>query len=214
MVSSILSDCLFKRRYGCANQAPDRARSSSFANRHHGMIDGLSRRAHICAATRSTRDRCDAYNPRWTQKKDARGVTDHFEYARRDERHEELLMAKRPLVSVVDDDESVRESLPDLLSEFGFAARAFSSAEQFLASDCLIETKCLILDVAMPGMTGPDLQRELGLRRQRIPIIFITGDEDAAVRQRLLALGAVECLLKPFSDTALRNALEAALQGG
>src|SRR5216110_1578595 len=105
---------------------------------------------------------------------------------------------KRPLVSVVDDDESVRESLPDLLRELGFAARAFSSAGQFLASECVVQTKCLILDVVMPGMTGPDLQRELALRRQHIPIIFITADEDAAVRQRLLALGAVECLLKPF----------------
>src|SRR5437762_9374914 len=121
-------------------------------------------------------------------------------------------MAKRPLVSVVDDDESVRESLPDLLRELGFAARAFSSAGQFLASDCVVQTKCLILDVVMPGMTGPDLQRELALRRQHIPIIFITADEDAAVRQRLLALGAVECLLKPSSDTTLRNALDAALR--
>ncbi len=75
-------------------------------------------------------------------------------------------MAMRSLVSVVDDDESVRESLPDLLKEFGFAVQAFSSAEEFLASDCVGQTRCLILDVAMPGMTGPDLQRELTLRRQ------------------------------------------------
>ena len=82
------------------------------------------------------------------------------------QRHEESVMAKRSLVSVVDDDESVRESLPDLLREFGFAVQAFSSAEEFLASDCVGQTRCLILDIAMPGMSGPDLQRELTLRRQ------------------------------------------------
>jgi len=92
----------------------------------------------------------------------------------------------RSLVSVVDDDESVRESLPDLLGEFGFAARAFSSAKEFLASDCVEQTKCLILDLAMPGMTGPDLQRELKLRRQPIPIVFITAHRDETVRKRML----------------------------
>ena len=115
------------------------------------------------------------------------------------------------LVSVVDDDESVRESLPDLLMEFGFAARAFSSAEEFLASDCVGQTRCLILDIAMPGMTGPDLQRELKLRRQDIPIVFITAHRDETVRPRMLEQGAVECLFKPFSDTALLKALNAAL---
>jgi FixJ family two-component response regulator len=121
-------------------------------------------------------------------------------------------MSSRPLVSVVDDDESVRESLPDLLREFGFAAHAFASAEEFLASDRISETQCLILDVAMPGMSGPDLQRELTLRRQEIPIIFITAHGDQTTRPRLLEQGAVECLLKPFSDTALREALDAALR--
>ena len=77
---------------------------------------------------------------------------------------QERRATERPLVSVVDDDESVRESLPDLLKEFGFAVRAFSSPEEFLASDCVGQTKCLILDIAMPGMSGPDLQRELKLR--------------------------------------------------
>jgi len=123
-------------------------------------------------------------------------------------------MAMRPLVSVVDDDESVRESLPDLLSEFGYAVRAFSSAEEFLASDCVDLTKCLILDIAMPGMTGPGLQRELKLRRKEIPIVFITAHGDNTVRPRLLEQGAVECLFKPFSDTALREALNAALRVG
>ena len=115
------------------------------------------------------------------------------------------------LVSVVDDDESVRESLPDLLKQLGFAARAFSSAEEFLASGCVDQTRCLILDVAIPGMTGPDLQRELIRRRQGIPIIFITADRDVIVRRQLIEQGAVECLFKPFSDTALLEAVNSAL---
>jgi FixJ family two-component response regulator len=116
------------------------------------------------------------------------------------------------LISVVDDDESVRESLPDLLREFGFAARAFSSAEEFLASDCVGQTGCLILDIAMPGMTGPELQRELTLRRQEIPIVFITAYGDETVRRHLLEDGAVECLFKPFNESALIEALNAALR--
>ncbi len=122
-------------------------------------------------------------------------------------------MTIRPsLISVVDDDESVRESLPDLLRELGFAAHAFSSAEEFLASGFVDETRCLILDIAMPGMTGPDLQQELRVRRREIPIVFITAHRDEAVRPRVLEQGAVECLFKPFSDTALLKALNAALR--
>jgi len=116
-----------------------------------------------------------------------------------------------PLVSIVDDDESVRESLPDLVKEFGFRAQAFSSAEEFLASDSLTKTGCLILDVAMPGMTGPDLQRELLRRGQSIPVVYITAQKDDTVRPRLIGLGAVECLFKPFSDAALQEALVSAL---
>lgn len=118
---------------------------------------------------------------------------------------------ERILVSIVDDDESIRESLPDLLKQFGFAARAFSSAQEFLASDCVDQTRCLLLDVAMPGMTGPDLLQELIRRRQGIPIIFITADRDMMVRQRLIEQGAVECLFKPFSDSALLDAVNSAL---
>jgi FixJ family two-component response regulator len=118
----------------------------------------------------------------------------------------------RSLVSVVDDDESIRESLPDLLKEFGYAARTFSSAEEFLGSDCVDKTRCLMLDIGMPGMTGPDLQRELKLRGQPIPIVFITALRDEAIRKRLLEEGAVECLFKPFSDTDLLEALNAALR--
>ena len=122
------------------------------------------------------------------------------------------MIGKRSLVSVVDDDESVRESLPDLLRELGFAAEAFSSADAFLASDFVSETSCLLLDVAMPGMSGPELQQELIRRQQDIPIVFITANGDKTVRPRLLAQGAVECLFKPFSDAALLDALNAALR--
>jgi FixJ family two-component response regulator len=121
-------------------------------------------------------------------------------------------MAERSLVAVVDDDESVRESLPDLLRELGFAAQAFASAEAFLASEVVGETSCLLLDVAMPGMSGPDLQQELAHRRQTMPIVFITGHGDRALRPRLLAQGAVECLFKPFGEAALLAALDAALR--
>jgi FixJ family two-component response regulator len=120
---------------------------------------------------------------------------------------------ERPLLSaVVDDDESVRESLPDLLREFGFEARAFSSAEEFLSCGYVDETNCLFLDVAMPGMSGPELQLELKRRGQEIPIIFITGRRDDAVRARVLKQGAAGFLLKPFSDSDLLAAIKTALQ--
>ena len=121
-------------------------------------------------------------------------------------------MVTRPLITVVDDDESVRESLPDLLKEFGFEAQAFSSAEEFLASKSIAETRCLLLDVAMPGMTGPDLQKELTRRDQSIPIVFITAQRDEAIRPRLIAEGAVDCLFKPFEPTDLLQALNTALR--
>ena len=127
-------------------------------------------------------------------------------------RSEELVIAQRSLVSIVDDDESVRESLPDLVRQFGFAAEAFSSAEAFLASEVVNETRCLLLDIAMPGMSGPDLQQELMHRSQSIPIVFITASGDRTLRLRLLAQGAVECLFKPFSEAALLDALNAALR--
>jgi FixJ family two-component response regulator len=116
------------------------------------------------------------------------------------------------LVSVVDDDESVRESLPDLLRVSGFSAQAFASAEEFLASRLVGQTNVLILDIAMPGLTGPDLQRELRRRRHEIPIVYITAQKDETVRRRMLDRGAVECLFKPFSDGALLDAVAAALR--
>jgi FixJ family two-component response regulator len=121
-------------------------------------------------------------------------------------------MGPRSLVSVVDDDESVRESLPHLLRKFGFAAEAFASAEEFLASEFVGQTRCLILDIAMPGMSGPALQMELVRRHQAIPIVFITAHGDETVRPRVLEAGAVECLFKPFSATALRAAVDTALR--
>ena len=127
---------------------------------------------------------------------------------------QEKIASELPLVAVVDDDESVRESLPDLLREFGFATHSFSSAEEFLTSDSLVQTRCLVLDVAMPGMTGFDLQRELNLRGHSIPIIFISAHKDEVVRRRAFQEGAVEFLFKPFSDTALLQALNTALRAG
>lgn len=121
-------------------------------------------------------------------------------------------MAKRLLVSVVDDDEFVRELLPDLLKELGYSVQAFSSAEDFLASDYIELTRCLILDVSMPGMSGPDLQRELALRRQQISIVFITARGDETIRRQLVQQGAAECLFKPFDDIVLQNALDTALR--
>ncbi|HTW82068.1 MAG TPA: response regulator [Terracidiphilus sp.] len=121
------------------------------------------------------------------------------------------MMNASSIVSIVDDDESVRESLPDLLKVFGFASQAFSSAEEFLASDGIPRTKCLILDIAMPGMSGPELKLELKRRKIGIPIIFITAQRDETARLRMLEQGAVAYLFKPFSDTALLDALNSAI---
>jgi FixJ family two-component response regulator len=122
-------------------------------------------------------------------------------------------MNERPLVAVVDDSESVRESLPDLLQQVGFVVQAFASAEAFLASACAGATRCLILDVGLPGMSGPDLQEELRRRGSVIPIVFITAQGDKSLRPHLLARGAVACLFKPFSDDVLLAAVETALGG-
>ncbi|WP_042581166.1 response regulator transcription factor [Variovorax paradoxus] len=115
-------------------------------------------------------------------------------------------------VCIVDDDESVREALPDLLREFGFTVEAFASAREFLASAFIDDTRCLILDIAMPGMSGPELQRELQSRGKHLPIVFITAHADHDVRSRMLAQGAIECLFKPFSESALLGAIDTALQ--
>ena len=124
----------------------------------------------------------------------------------------DMSVAERPLLSVVDDDESVRESLPDLLRKFGFAARAFSSAQEFLSSDSVDETKCLILDVAMPGMSGLDLQQELKRRGHKAPIIFITAQRDINILEQAFKQGAAQFLYKPFSGAALFEALKETLK--
>ena len=121
------------------------------------------------------------------------------------------MMSPRSVVSIVDDNESVRESLPDLLKELGFASQTFSSAEEFIAANAASLTKCLIVDIAMPGMSGPELQQELKRRMINIPIIFITAGRDETVRSRLIEQGAVAYLIKPFSDSALLEALNSAL---
>jgi FixJ family two-component response regulator len=121
---------------------------------------------------------------------------------------------KQPLISVVDDSKSVRESLPVLLRQFGHEVQAFASAEAFLGSDAVLETSCLILDVGLPVMGGPDLQQELTRLGRNIPIIFITGQIDQSIRPRLVGRGAVACLFKPFSDSALLEALDVALRTG
>jgi FixJ family two-component response regulator len=118
----------------------------------------------------------------------------------------------KPLVAVVDDNESVRESLPDLLEQAGFEVQAFASAEEFLASTAPDDSSCLILDVGLPGMSGPDLQQELKRRGRAIPTVFITAQGDKSLRPRLIGQGAIACLFKPFSDTALLDAVDSALE--
>jgi FixJ family two-component response regulator len=113
-------------------------------------------------------------------------------------------------VAVVDDDESVRESLPDLLRESGYAVQAFASAQELLDSGELVRIGCLILDITMPGMSGPELHEELRRRGQAVPVVFITAAGDKTVRPRLMAQGAVDCLFKPFSETAILTAISAA----
>ena len=122
------------------------------------------------------------------------------------------MMIPVSLISLVDDDQSVRESLPGLLMQLGYAVRAFAAADEFLASDAVEQTRCLILDVAISGMSGPELQQELLHRGVRIPIIFITAQSNETLRTRLLAQGAIDFLVKPFSDTTLVEALDKALR--
>jgi FixJ family two-component response regulator len=121
------------------------------------------------------------------------------------------LMAKMPLISVVDDDDAVRESLRALLRSVKFMVEVFASAEEFLRSDRARETDCLILDVRMPGMSGLELQRHLVASHAEMPIIFITAHGDEELRLRALNGGAVDYLLKPFSEEALLTAVQTAL---
>src|SRR5262245_58077116 len=120
-------------------------------------------------------------------------------------------MSNLSLISVVDDDASVRESLQCLIRSFGFAVEAFASAEEFLKSDHLPNTRCMILDVRIPGMNGLELQRRLAASHREIPVIFITAHGGETARSQALKNGAVDYLLKPFREEALLQAIHAAL---
>ena len=120
-------------------------------------------------------------------------------------------MPSVPFISIVDDDEGIRSSLANLIRSAGFRAQGFSSAEAFLRSNQVQTTDCLILDVRMPGMTGPGLQRELRSENPDLPVIFITAYENTDVRTQVLDAGAVAFLYKPFYEEELLNAINAAL---
>jgi FixJ family two-component response regulator len=122
------------------------------------------------------------------------------------------MAARQSLISIVDDDASVREALPDLLKEFGFASRAFASAAEFLESNCVTTSDCLVLDMAMPNMSGLELQHEMSSRAPLVPIVFITAQWDETLRPRVLKLGAADCLFKPFEGAALVAAIREALK--
>jgi FixJ family two-component response regulator len=120
-------------------------------------------------------------------------------------------MSNLSLISVVDDDASVRESLQCLIRSFGFAVEVFASAEEFLNSGRLLITRCMILDVRMPGMNGLELQRRVAASHREVPVIFITAHGNEAARSHALKNGAVDYLLKPFREEALLHAIHAAL---
>ena len=116
------------------------------------------------------------------------------------------------MISIIDDNDSVRESLQRLMRSVGFSVNVFASAEEFLDSDRLRYTDCLILDVRLSGMSGLELQRHLATSHSEIPIIFITSHEDDELRARALNAGAVDYFLKPFNDEDLLDAIDAALK--
>lgn len=120
-------------------------------------------------------------------------------------------MTPHSSISVVDDDVSIRESLESLLKSMGFQVSLFSGAEEFLREGATTRTDCLILDVRLGGMSGPELQRRLAASRPPVPIIFITGHGTEALRQKVIADGAVDCLFKPFSEERLLAAVNVAL---
>jgi FixJ family two-component response regulator len=123
-----------------------------------------------------------------------------------------MSMPTQSLVAIIDDDESVRESLPDLLRALGFSTVSFASADAFLSFEDLSGLRFLLLDVCMPCMSGPDLHQELFSRGVPVPIIFITARADESLRKKLLGRGAVACLFKPFTELQLREAIDAALR--
>ena len=116
------------------------------------------------------------------------------------------------LVAIVDDDDSMRSALLGMLHVVGLPARAFSSAEEFLASGQQHDSACLIADIRMPGMSGLELQAKLNADRCRVPIIFLTAHGDEKIRMQALRSGAVEFMAKPFDDEALLESVRAALE--
>lgn len=117
-----------------------------------------------------------------------------------------------PLISIVDDDDSLRNSLDNLIRSVGFHAQGFSSAEAFLSSNQAHDTACLILDMRLPGMNGLELQRQIVAANWRVPIIFITSHADGDAQARALEAGAVDYLYKPFREEQLLNAIDAAMK--
>ncbi|WFU39418.1 response regulator [Bradyrhizobium sp. CB82] len=120
-------------------------------------------------------------------------------------------MAKKALIAIVDDDQSIRRSTTTLMTAFGFAARGFASAEEFLQSPELGETSCVISDVNMPGIGGLELQSRLASTHRRTPVIFITAFPDPRIQERALAGGAICFLTKPFDGETLLQCVDRAL---
>jgi FixJ family two-component response regulator len=121
-------------------------------------------------------------------------------------------LRKVPVISIVDDDESVREATTGLVRSFGYVAATFASAEEFLHSDRVRDTSCLISDVQMSGLSGVELQDRLNAAGHRVPIIFITAFPEERIRSRVLKAGAYGFLTKPFSDDSLFECLDIALK--
>src|SRR5256885_12321533 len=121
-------------------------------------------------------------------------------------------MPSMPLIAIVDDDDSLRNSLDNLIRSVGFRAHGFASAEAFLRSNQVHETACLILDIRMPGTNGLELQRQMIAADWQIPIIFITSHVDDEARARALDAGAVAFLYKPCREDDLLQAIDVALQ--
>jgi FixJ family two-component response regulator len=120
----------------------------------------------------------------------------------------------KPMISIIDDDESVREATQSLVRSLGYLAATFSSAEEYLDSDCVDDTSCIITDVQMPGLSGIDLQHRLTAQGYGLPVIVVTAFPSETIGRRAIAAGAVAFLTKPFSDDLLRSCLETALKRG
>lgn len=120
-------------------------------------------------------------------------------------------MRRRACISIVDDDESCQESLPALLKASDFDVQLFRSAEEFLASSDWLGSDCLLIDATLPGASGPELQTLLRARNSSIPLVFMTGYDDAELKSRVISSGATDCLYKPFEEDELLASLERAM---